>query len=184
MSLVGYNAEVSHFKQPNQCGKQRCVRFQCIDAPCCERLSPYSFAEFLGAQQLRTGIVDVRKLAIDSDADIDKLAEPLNLWRICLMYYVWLASTSPQLEPSGSGRPDSLRPRYSAASLRPENGRCLVANPPEHAACAAGLPRTLPRQDSAHWPLDIRDVSFNGTPASPSEKADYIRRNAMNRRAN
>ena len=28
--------------------------------------------------------------------------------------------------------------------------------------------------------LDIRDVRFNGKPASPGEKADYIRRNAMN----
>ena len=28
--------------------------------------------------------------------------------------------------------------------------------------------------------LDIRDVRYNGKPASPGEKADYIRRNAMN----
>jgi hypothetical protein len=28
--------------------------------------------------------------------------------------------------------------------------------------------------------LDIRDVRYNGRPASPGEKADYIRRNAMN----
>ena len=28
--------------------------------------------------------------------------------------------------------------------------------------------------------LDIRDVRYNGKPASPDEKADYIRRNAMN----
>ena len=28
--------------------------------------------------------------------------------------------------------------------------------------------------------LDIRDVRYNGKPTSPGEKADYIRRNAMN----
>ena len=28
--------------------------------------------------------------------------------------------------------------------------------------------------------LDIREVRYNGKPASPGEKADYIRRNAMN----